>query len=678
MYTTNRQGVQEEDRFFEKNEEQVNQIVCRAIACVFLIIPVMLLINVFGIFNFSRKVVLGISIIGSFCTLTPYFFCKVVKNQHFIKYYALICIILVVSLLGTEYYVGIYITFILAGIVSCLYFDKKLTSVIVVISYIGYLISYYFRCVQTRDIRHPEESVWETYIPLALGFTIEFIVCLLFLYKLADRTHQFLLQQKNMIAELTKRDMKLQMAINATNDILFEYDIQNDLYTANGTIRGWARKDIVIENFRQYIGQINWVERDCIDAVEKYTTMKETDESGIQTELCLSFSEGAKEYGIWAFFEINIIWNEEGLPLTVVGKIRDITEQKTAEIKAEEAKNFDALTGMYNYSSLRRILSQSGVQNVEKTHQIMIIHITNFDQIKQCYGDVYTEYVILNIAEVIKEAAQGEGVMTCRLSEAVFLVYIEDCDAVDSRMIRYQLNDKLRVLYVGEKEVNQLVYDFGYYLGEEKIDDLFTVALRYVKSEAEVLDYEKLSERENASIRGDVRYSSLTERRRRDGVILFINSLSNLMISTKDYRSGIRMALEQVGKFFELDSVRIYPMHHQEEDAAPDVIWSVLPEKEGYVLEMSQEIRDVFLANFERSRITDNTTGAFRDFFWQFGDNPLLLEGCSSLICPVVSDEVCQAIIIYDICQENYSWSDDQKEYLLKISKLIGNRWLSA
>ena len=51
--------------------------------------------------------------------------------------------------------------------------------------------------------------------------------------------------------------------------------------------------------------------------------------------------------------------------------------------------------------------------------------------------------------------------------------------------MRQELNDRLKEIYVGEKEENQLVYDFGYYLGSEEMDEMFKYAAQYVSQDKE-------------------------------------------------------------------------------------------------------------------------------------------------------------------------------------------------
>ena len=99
--------------FFEENEKQVNKIVCKYLAWSFITFPVMLLINATGMFNFAVSTEITLAIFGLYCTLSPMLLSKICSNQKVIKYYAMLCVILIVCYMATQYHVGIYITLIL-------------------------------------------------------------------------------------------------------------------------------------------------------------------------------------------------------------------------------------------------------------------------------------------------------------------------------------------------------------------------------------------------------------------------------------------------------------------------------------------------------------------------------------------------------------------------------------
>lgn len=678
--------MKNDDVLFVRNEKEVNALLCRVLSYAFLAFPIMLLINLAGIFKFSKMTIIMLCTLGTFCTLSPLILSKVIKRQGIIKYYALLCIVVLVSVLGTQYYVGIYITLIIAPLISCLYFDKSLTVRMVGFSYIGFLVSYYFRCVETRDRLYPLETVWETYIPLVVGFTLEFLIALMFLYTIAKRSHYFLVDQKRMINELSKVQLRSQMAMAATKDIFFEYDIVEDRYSGNGSIKTWENKEIVIEHFMEYIDSLGWKDDSCPNVLKKFSGTQIEDGEHFSGTFCFDLEdENAKEYLSWVFFEIAIMKDKDGMPVTILGKLRDVTQEKLEERKLEEAKKLDALSGMYTYASLRKIVKETEIATKDKTHQIMIIHVKNYRDIANCYGNVYRDFVLMNVSEAIKSAVMDDSVIPCRLSEDVFLIYIEDCDRIDSRNLRQCLNEQLRDIYVGEKAVKELEFDFGYYLGEESIDELFTVALHYVNTNllknSQISDEQPQEQSNSAPMTISAHtFQEISSGKRREVVEQFINNISTLIVGTKDFRSSVQMALARVGKFFALDGVRIYQLGNKASASVAIFSWYISNSvhNDCDVILFEKEVRDFFVENFGRSRVVDNSTGAFRDFFGQFGENPLLIPGYSSLMCPISADGECRALIVYDVNQDAYDWEDEKKEYLLEISGILGNHVLMS
>lgn len=661
-----------EDSLFEENQKKMNQIVCKSIAFASLAIPVMLILNAMGLFKFSLPLSVVLVVFGGFCTLSPLLVLKLVKNQVFVRYYALCCVILLISCLATQYYVGIYLTFLLAPILSCLYFNKSFTVQIVGLSYLGFLISYYFRAIEIRNRLYPTETILENYLPIVVGYTIEFAVSLHFFYKLVNRAHTLMVEQEAMISEMAKGEVKTKLALAATTDILSEYDIINDAYSSNGTIRGWKRKDITIEHFMDYVRLMNWKSDTFLNYLKKYISAPEEMGNYFREEVDLSYTEGEKLHTVWVFIELNVLRDSEGKPETLIGKVRDITQSKLEGIKSEEAKKADPLTGMYSYISMHKIIKEMAGYYADALHQIMIVNIKNVQEITKCYGAVYRDFVLMNVAEVIRNAVSDEGILTCRLSECVFLIYIADTEKTDDMAMRNKLNTGLVDMYVGDREVTELEYDFGYYIGEEEIDELVSVALRYVGAE-ELSDMQKETfyAGETALV-NEKTYRQLSDVERTPACKSFLKNITMLMAGTEDIPSAIQMALAGIGRFFALSGIRIYEIPDTTQSVLAEFFWAAdeKVEKECNRFALTVEVRDLFVQKYANCRIVNNVDKDFRKLFERFGKNPLCLDGYSGLICPVLQDGVCRALILYDKAGESV-WSDEEEKLLVKVGEII-------
>ena len=62
-----------------------------------------------------------------------------------------------VSVFSTQYRIGVYATMLFAVIVSCLYFDGRLTTKVMLLTYVCFMAAYVFRSIEiSKPIRVDE------------------------------------------------------------------------------------------------------------------------------------------------------------------------------------------------------------------------------------------------------------------------------------------------------------------------------------------------------------------------------------------------------------------------------------------------------------------------------------------------------------------------------------------
>lgn len=89
------------------------------------------------------------------------------------KYISVLSVAFIIMLLGINCAIGIYMTFGMAQLFSLMYFDKKFTLKISVVSYIFMIISHWFR---VKDAAIHDSGMNLRFIPYSMGFTIEFFL----------------------------------------------------------------------------------------------------------------------------------------------------------------------------------------------------------------------------------------------------------------------------------------------------------------------------------------------------------------------------------------------------------------------------------------------------------------------------------------------------------------------
>ena len=199
----------------EKNTKQVNQILARIYARCTAIILVLVLCSSIGIFEFGRNYTILILVAGLLLAITPSILIHYLPD-NIMKYYMLILVSIFIGILGTNNHIGVYITYILVPVFSCLYFEPHLVIKMGVFSYIVMAISVYINSAQTYEVMYMGMPRMHMFIALLLGFTIEFVIVLIVLYFLVKRA-KLMMEQRYSAEEENK--MKSQFLSNMSHEI---------------------------------------------------------------------------------------------------------------------------------------------------------------------------------------------------------------------------------------------------------------------------------------------------------------------------------------------------------------------------------------------------------------------------------------------------------------------------
>lgn len=133
-----------------------------------------------------------------------------------------------IGILGTNVGIGIYITYILVPVFSCLYFDPKFTKKISAFSYIIMIISLYIESWNLYDVVYLHRSRIRMFAAYALGFTFEYIVVVIVLYFIVKRA-KMMMEERYSAEEESKMKSRIKQ-------VMFNYASNAIKYTESGRI----------------------------------------------------------------------------------------------------------------------------------------------------------------------------------------------------------------------------------------------------------------------------------------------------------------------------------------------------------------------------------------------------------------------------------------------------------
>lgn len=142
---------------FEKNTAQVNKLIAKMFAFCSIAVPALAVLSWTGVFEFGRSYTLIVLIAGLIITVSPSLLMKKLPDK-ILRNYMLIALSVFIGVLGTNNHIGIYITYALVPIFSCLYFDPKFTRGICIFSYFVMAAALYVNSADKYEVLYEGRS----------------------------------------------------------------------------------------------------------------------------------------------------------------------------------------------------------------------------------------------------------------------------------------------------------------------------------------------------------------------------------------------------------------------------------------------------------------------------------------------------------------------------------------
>lgn len=191
----------------ENNTKQINGIMVRIFRACSGFILFLFVCSKLNIFEFGEKYTILILTAGMVITISPSILIRFFSDD-FLKYYMLFLTAVFIGILGTNNHIGIYITYVLVTVFSCLYFEPALVVRSSLFSYLVMLLSLYVNTASKYEVIYEKRDHLTIFIAYALGFTIEFLLVDSVLYFLVKRA-KMMMQERHSAQEESRLKSKL-------------------------------------------------------------------------------------------------------------------------------------------------------------------------------------------------------------------------------------------------------------------------------------------------------------------------------------------------------------------------------------------------------------------------------------------------------------------------------------
>ncbi len=129
---------------------------------------------------------------------------------------------------------------------------------------------------------------------------------------------------------------------------------------------------------------------------------------------------------VWFSISNHIIRDESGLPVKTISKITDIDAEKKQMEHLEDLTQRDPLTGLYNKTTVRSLVSEHLRQyGGNGMHALLFIDIDNFKAVNDNLGHLFGDKVITEIAARLKKPFRESDIVG-RVGGDEFIVFLKN------------------------------------------------------------------------------------------------------------------------------------------------------------------------------------------------------------------------------------------------------------
>lgn len=216
--------------------------------------------------------------------------------------------------------------------------------------------------------------------------------------------------------QIAFENKRYNMLGNLLNEFFYEYDVSSDTLVLGDKCAGYFSCDKMISGFSRKLKDIDKEKSLGIWQLGEYIV---NDWEGSLETSCLMKDKSRKWFKI---VSANI---KRGRGKTyVIGKIADIQDIKTEQLRLEQQASLDGLTGIYNIKTMKqKIYERLADRRDTSDCAFIILDIDNFKQINDQYGHYNGDAVLIQVANLITGIFRPN--LTGRLGGDEFIIFAE-------------------------------------------------------------------------------------------------------------------------------------------------------------------------------------------------------------------------------------------------------------
>lgn len=235
-------------------------------------------------------------------------------------------------------------------------------------------------------------------------------------------------EEKFLEDELEKRQERLRYLLSATTVLAFQYDPQEQVFTAERTEKPLSSHEkLPVGRFLKKAVQSELISAEDADRLQSVLTRIADGEHDVSVEMRLRRSRRMA----FRWYKLNFFdYNEPGThERRILGYMQNIEPVKLKQAELEHEATTDPLTGVLNTrAGQRQVKKRLSSVDVPEYHVVCIMDIDDFKSINDTYGHLAGDAALKTFAQILRKTFRTEDIIFRLGGDEFFIYWASDQD----------------------------------------------------------------------------------------------------------------------------------------------------------------------------------------------------------------------------------------------------------
>lgn len=238
---------------------------------------------------------------------------------------------------------------------------------------------------------------------------------------------------------------RYRVAMRSVTDVLFEYDIEQDVLVEYERVPHASENALPeerrFERYSQEVSGGSLMHREDFERLSEELLSHEQATLDIRRR----FDDTPEDEWRWTRIHAMMLYDDNGVPVRTIGSWKDITDERRRLESLVDQVRRDPLTKLFNQSAVAEFIEPLVRRcAMRATGALFVVDIDDFKGVNDTYGHLAGDELLMGIARALEEALVEQDAVVARVGGDEFIAFLPHADRARSCEAALRVNDRVR------------------------------------------------------------------------------------------------------------------------------------------------------------------------------------------------------------------------------------------